>query len=479
MMVSLRRAAAPAALALAWTTYEALTVALSGRIPGAVLTLALTVGTLAVAFAAGWRDLGRMRALGPQVIAQASLAGAAGMFLAPYLVVTNRYTDAPSGTELLFFSGVVWGAWAIAVGAIALWRSGRRRASAAAIAGGLSVLTGAAGILGNWERPSSFSPMVRFVGEELWMVAAGAMFVLSGIVLARLTKSYGPTRPLIVAGIAASVPALTAVLLSADGLGGLSRLVADGSTVALWSGAWAISWLALMRVYNVHGAVRAGACLTLPPLLLPALSLLEEFVGVRGPDPMIWSGIAGGALLTVAGMACLVQASARSGPMHRWARYMAWLAGLSCAAALVALFLPALQASVLATRQAGLIDLTWTLPGWETVAGWTAVSGAALLCAGLIAGVWWSRLAALAIAGAYPLLLRTPVHVLTRGLTFEIQQDFGTTYASITFAEVAVWPARIAVVGAVLGLAVLLFGDLRTAIGSRSGHPPVLRSNHR
>ncbi|MDO8915525.1 MAG: hypothetical protein Q7W16_05530 [Coriobacteriia bacterium] len=460
----LRRAAAPAALALLWSAHTAFMVGLSGRLPGAALTFALTIGTLVLCAIVCGRDLTTVRDLGPRVIATAGAAGAGGMFLAPYLVVTHRYTDAPPGTEVLFFAGVVWGIWAVLAGAVALWRSGRIPAGAATLAGGLAVLTGAAGILGNWERPSSFSPMVRFAGEELWMIAAGAVFVLAGIVIARLMRLYGPGRPLLVAASAAFGAAAITVSLSAEGFGGLSRLADEGSAVVVWVTAWAMVWLLWTRVLSTQGVVRAGICLTLTPVILPALSLVEKLAGVRGPDPMVWSGVAGGLLLTIAGAVCLFEASGRQTAPHRWARVMWWLAGIVCFAAVVGLFLPALAASVAATRQADVLSFAWDMPGWETVAGWTAASGAALLCASVAQGAWWSRVAALGAVAAYPLLARTPLHVLTRGLSSDIQQDFGTTYASVSFSATMSWPVGIAIVGVAVGLAVLLFDDLKAAM---------------
>jgi hypothetical protein len=111
--------------------------------------------------------------------------------------------------------------------------------------------------------------------------------------------------------------------------------------------------------------------------------------------------------------------------------------------------------------------VTWALLGWETVSGWVAVSCAALLLASASDGARWPAAVALLSPLAYIALARTPYHVLTRWLASEVQVDYGTEYASITFKALTVWPARLAVVGATIGLAVVLSGwAMRPAAGA-------------
>jgi hypothetical protein len=106
----------------------------------------------------------------------------------------------------------------------------------------------------------------------------------------------------------------------------------------------------------------------------------------------------------------------------------------------VALAWPSIVAVVEAHRQVRDIVMAWNLAGWETVAGWAAASAVALLVVALMDRRVATALGALVAAGSYPLLASTPYRTLTTGLSADVQQDFGTEYASITFSALPAWP---------------------------------------
>ncbi len=467
--VSVTRMAAPVALALGFAVQLGLLVSLAGRLPAAALIVALAAITAVAALVATGREVRGVVRMGARDIALSALAGSLAIFLAPYLVVSHRFSDAPPGTETIFFAGVAWGAVAIVVAAGALVWGGRRRMAAGAVAGLVAALTGAAGILGNWERPSSFSPLIRFPAEEAWMAVGGVCFVLGGLLLAWLGRTHGKRLPLLVGSAAALAASGIALASSREGLSGLAAFGPQSSSVLLWAFAWALTVMLWIDVLSSDGPARAGACLVVAPVMFPALLALERAVGVSGPDPLVWGGIAGGSLLMAAGVARLVRAGDRGAAPRRSAPVLLWYALAVAAVAAIGLGLPALHAAVSADRAGAVVSWSWIMPGWETVAGWTAVSCALLLVAAVLDDSWWPAVVTVAAALAYPLVAATPLHVLTGWLPPDIQQDFGTEYASIVFRAIPEPTVRAAVFGAVLGLVVVSMHHLAAVIRTRAG----------
>jgi hypothetical protein len=131
---------------------------------------------------------------------------------------------------------------------------------------------------------------------------------------------------------------------------------------------------------------------------------------------------------------------------------------LSC----VALALPAITADAKVTVPGGEFVGSWTLSGWESIAGVTASALAAMLAAaGFSRRPRWIAVAGLAVCAVWPLTLSTPTHVLTAQLTPGLEQYYGTEYASIGFtAATSPW-AVAAVVTCAAGFAALIMSDIR------------------
>ena len=460
MRPPLRSLIAPVSLGVVFAAQIGLLATLAGRVPDAALILAACAGVLAASLATGWRELRDLPGLGIATLGLPALAGALMLFLAPYLVVTHRFSDAPPGTELIFFAAVGWGAIAVGAGAWGLLRDGSRRGALSALVGALAAVTGAAGILGNWERPSSFSPLVRYATEEIWMLVAGVAFVAGGLLLTRAaTGSLGRSRTLLVASASAFACATVAALVSPGSLvmgGGLGEY---GSAVVLWAAAWTVSVLLTTALLGEGRPIAVGGALMTAPALLPLLSGVERLVGMAGPQPIVWGGVAGGSLLLAAGLARLASV-AGAGEAAAAPRWLRWPALALVALALAGLVLPTISAHIFATRVASTVEMTWMLPGWETVPGWAALACALLLVAATFDDASLAALVALLAPAAYWLVANTPYHVLTPLLSSDIQADLGTEYASITFRAVTVWPAVVAVIGTAAGLAVVLSGRL-------------------
>jgi hypothetical protein len=148
------------------------------------------------------------------------------------------------------------------------------------------------------------------------------------------------------------------------------------------------------------------------------------------------------------------------------ARIKLALAAGAVAAVIVALAWPSIGVVVEAHRQARDVVVAWDLGGWETVAGWAAVAALALVVAAALDRRRRVALAAFAAAAAYPLLASTPYRTLTAGLSSDVQQDFGTEYASIVFRALPAWPTWAIVAGCALTAGWLALSAFRR------GNPP-------
>lgn len=392
------------------------------------------------------------------------LAGAAGLALAPWIVMSNRYTDAPPGSEVLFFTVVMWGAMlAISLGAVSSERVSR-------IGGTLLAAAGAAALLANWERPSSFSPLVRYAREELLMLVAGVLWVVLVLVLRRaaargvlassaLIASLGG---LATAGALAAVGLARGTLSAADfgGGGPVAYGIAVGFAVA--------GMLVALRAGSAEAV--AGAYL-LVPATVSLIVIIEWAVGPLGPQPMILPAVYGGAAATLAGLAVLWGGRRTAGPCAAWrgrravVRIVATVVALSAVAlAVVAFALPAMTASVTGLRTDGSdFRASFELFGYETAAAWIAF-GIALAALGLALerrrlALTWPRGLALGIATAGWWFARlTPLRTLTSFIPSDVQVDYGSEFARIDFAGEPSVLVVMAIAGALLAVTVTWAG---------------------
>lgn len=462
--------------------------AIAGRgTPAVAFPLAGSVVALLAVLAAYRGAFAELRGMGRRDGALAALAGILSVAVAPYLVAVNRASDAPPGTELIFFAGVLWGALAVLVAAASLARSGQTRRFAAVALGACAAVTGAAGVLASWERPSSFSPLVRYAGPEVWMLVAGTAFVAGGLLAARVARARGRAATMLAGALGAVAASAVLSLASADVLM-LTASTWAGAPIVVWACAAAATWLVWTwllcdGVARSSGApVRAlaigGAALMAPPALMSLLIFVERWVGVAGPNPLIWEGVGGGALLLLAGAATIVAAASDRETGHGTPKWVIVCAGAALAVAFAGLAFSAIDASVIAIRDGATVRVAWTLAGWETIAGWVAVSCAGLALASVLTGDRVCAALALLTPASYAALAATPYHVLTRGLPSEIQVDFGTEYASIAFTAVRSWPALGALAGAVFVLVVVLSGRAAGPVDGAAHEPrdPEVRS---
>lgn len=440
---------------------------LIGEVPDAVIMAASLLVALAFISAfVGTALPARLRAVGRREVLIAGVAGLAAWYVAPLVVLSQRATDAPSGTETLFFTTA--GAVLAVVVTAAFFRPERPTLIQAAAA--LLVVLGSATLLGNWERPSSFSPFLKFPAEEAIMLAAGVALALGLIGVRRSVRLMGLRSSLWV-GVA-----------SAAGVSLLLALPHAAAAVASYSRTWpqlmlagvALATLATGLVGFAHGrgVVRASSWLVVTPLALTALTVVERLTGAFGPTPIVWPGAVGGTVLVLLGLVVLQTGHRAHGATPRIrdrASITAIVFGaVAAAVSVVSLFVPAFSASVAGTTEAGAsFAASWTFSGAEAAIGWLPLCASLLGLAASLdvmrrvevrAGLVAAGSALLATA-TYPLVVATPLHTWTRWIPAEIQQAYGTEYARLSL-EVAPHVARYAAVALSTVSAVFLIATL-------------------
>ena len=366
------------------------------------------------------------------------VAGAAGFGFAPWLVMANRYTDAPPGSEVLFFTTASWGALL----AVTLALTSRQRISR--LGGAVLALAGAAVLVANWERPSSFSPFVRFPAEAVAMLVAGALW--AGLVLVLLAAArrqaltsaawYAALGGLVCAGVLAGVAAGDGVLLARH----FSQPGAWGYGIAV---GFATAGT-LMVVRSGRAEAVAGAYLLVPSAVSLLLFVMEA-TRVYGPRPILVGPAAAAVICTVAGVLVTRGAGASrrdgggrsGGPIVSVARAVGALAVMASVAALAS---PALTATVTGLRTDGAqYRASFDLFGYEVAGPWIAAGvavaglGMALDARGLRES--WVRVLALAgAAGVWVTVADTPLRTLASFIPSDVQVDYGSEYARIVFA---------------------------------------------
>jgi len=188
-MDTVRRIAPLLVLAAAFAVFVQMCVVLAGRVPAGALTAALTAGALAVALLTAPRPLAALRSLDRTAVIQACLAGLLAVAGAPALVAAMRMSDAPAGSIVVFWIAGGWAAIAACAAAVLALRARNRLMAGWSLAGAMLALAGVAGIVADWERPSSFSPLVRFASREVGMLLGGVLLLAGGLLLLRAARS--------------------------------------------------------------------------------------------------------------------------------------------------------------------------------------------------------------------------------------------------------------------------------------------------
>ncbi|PKQ29998.1 MAG: hypothetical protein CVT60_02360, partial [Actinobacteria bacterium HGW-Actinobacteria-10] len=282
--------------------------------------------------------------------AAAAMLATAG---APLIVFANRYSDAPKGSVVLF--------WTVVIAGIALWLIGafERRHQALLAPGAVLAMTGAMGVLANWERPSSFSLLSRYATEQLLMGAASVIWALSIYFIVRRVRTDGWARiaaPFTVGSILAGI---TLVLLSAD-----PGDVFVTTTLLAAACAALVAFLTLTLATS-NGLPTAASALVFSPVLVSSITFIESALGMRGPRPLLATEVLAASLVCVTGALIVLRsaeerrsvrfpdAAGSSPPSNAPVRFARWLATGSLLLTAAALATPGVAVRVRGVREAG------------------------------------------------------------------------------------------------------------------------------
>jgi len=394
-----------------------------------------------------------------------AFAGALAFWAAPLLSLSQRASDAPSGSDTIFLTATAWGV--ICVLAASLVRV--ERPAPTAIAGAFATLAGAAGMLASWESPSSFSPFAKFPSREGLMLLAGVMFAAGVLVLAGVVRRVGARQALTIglggaaaAGIVTSLPSL----FSAELAGSLLACIWVGVAMGVFAWGW-------FMTMESGGLSRASIALLGVPIGVMALTVVEGFRAVYGPSPVTWSAAIAGIAVMVTGIAVVWLAEkwpepAKVGDSARL-RIPLLIAGAGAVLALASLALPALQARA-EGGMTGYFQATWTMFGFESAAGWLPVAAGLLAVASVIVAreggglvVWVpSAVSSLVCLAAYLPLIGTTLHTWNRWVPADVQQTYGTEYSRLIISPHVDWVRVASMVLIVVALAVLTAAMVRS-----------------
>lgn len=381
-----------------------------------------------------WPGASARRTQGPFVLAEMLLLAAASLIAtvgAPLLAFASRSSDAPPGSVVAFwttaFAGVV----------LMLFASSRTPRTGVAASASLLMLVAGAGILTNWERPSSFSLLVRYTEPQLRIAAASLAWVVAVFVIALLARRIGWARAVV--PVAAGPVLAGAVLLV---FAGASAATIASPLVLLAAGASAVAFLIVISLGTPEGLLRSGIAIAAAPAVITLLTFVEAWVGMLGPRPILPGPVVAATGVGVASAATAVTASishsgsATQGAPRLGARALAAVATV-CAA--IGLFTPGLGVAVKGGLSDGAAFATeFTMAGYETVAGVLVLALALLVLAGSVVPLernarLWVLACAVVGAIAWVLLRPMPLHTWVSWIPAEVQQDYGTEFASIVF----------------------------------------------
>lgn len=387
----------------------------------------------------------------------AALLGAAAGSLVPLMVSLSRHTDAPSGSLVAFWTTVVPATLLLVLG---IGVSPRARATAVAAAA--AVVFASAGILANWERPSSFNLFARHVAEQGSLALAAVILSAALVGLAFMARRTGWGVVMRFAGFGALASAAVLAMATGDAASVVRAFLDMNTIVYATSGALVV--VASSALIAVRHAWIPAAGLALAPAMLSTLVVVEAAVGALGPEPILRTPVVWGAAAVACALAlaAVAEASIRRSSSVRerstgglFAAVLSGLVATSAVASLVGLVAPALDVSVQGRlADASIFSADFQMRGFETVGGWLALSVAAIAFSMAVwkGGRLHQAVASLSIfvtSAAWYVLGHTPLRTWVSWIPADVQQDYGTEYARIGFEPLGVMPQQVAVIAAV------------------------------
>ncbi len=150
------------------------------------------------------------------------------------------------------------------------------------VSGALLVLGGVAGTVGNWERPSSFSPFIRYSTEEYWMLAGGLAWAFMWWFLDRSIRRGETSRVIVLMAAGGASASVVAVLVrpSPD-----SPALAAGDRARAALLASVVTTAAAVVLLRQRGPRAVAGAYAMPAAAITSLTWLEQATGAFGPSP--------------------------------------------------------------------------------------------------------------------------------------------------------------------------------------------------
>jgi len=445
-----------------------------GRIDSRVIVgaSALFAGGLmaAVYWPKGRPSPGRMR-LHPIAVGGIALASAVLQAGIPMLVFANRSSDAPPGAVVAFWSTVFFGGTLVVAGAVGSRGRLLRMASA------LLLMTAGAGVLANWERPSSFSLFVRYTTPQFVMLGGMLASVVLLLLLTMTVERYGWSATALPISGGAALGGVLLLALARESLASLGSPI-----VMLAAGASAVLYLLILSLGSGRGALVSGTAIAAVPAAITLLTALESAVGMLGPRPLLLGPIVASCAVGASAIVLILREPVATAPIAS-RRIVMGITLTGLAASMVGMIMPVLGVAV----KGGLSDgtafaTTFSMAGYETVAGWLAFSVALLGVTALMSRVDRRSILYVLAAGvtsfaAWTVLRPMPLHTWVSWIPPEVQQDYGTEFASIVFSPLMAGWQLVGMVVTLIAMSSALYLNRQSA-GASENEAPSLVEEH-
>jgi len=215
-----------------------------------------------------------------------------------FLQSIKRYSYAPSGSDSVFLLATT----PLFVVLIVYFLK-KEELSLGSLAGSVTALLGAVAIVGNWERPSSFSPFSMFRLEEFLLVLSAVSLAVFLIAIKKLTSKYSP--PALVTAILWAVAMLMLMLaMGIDTPRVMFSVNPDGFSFFIAFGIFGIAVpIAMMsELVSSYNVTRASSAVALMPVLATFMIGIEKGFGISFlPTPFQWMPIFIGIVIVILG----------------------------------------------------------------------------------------------------------------------------------------------------------------------------------
>lgn len=225
-------------------------------------------------------------------------AGILGGSLAQLTQVVSRYSFTPSASDIAFWLNIS-PVFSLFLAFFFL----REKISFAKFIGIATGVLAMILVLGNWERPSTFNPLIRYPREELVIILSALCWASFTIVAKKLASRHPPmVLATLTLGIGSAVPLAWSI---ANGqFAAVSQLGTEDWVllIILAVVGAGLAYLLWFQALSQTDTTKSSVVLVATPFALTLLRGTEIWTGAAGPSPMIEIPLRIGMVLTVLGV---------------------------------------------------------------------------------------------------------------------------------------------------------------------------------